>query len=178
MTAWNMIKFTILALSSLTATGALAEIQNSNEPGRTATAGSGALAGHRYRVLVSTDIGGTDPDDFQSMVHLLVYADTLDIEGLAVTPHKLAGPFQDCKGSVPFVQMAHGAFDAESFQQAPATDTQHYLLLQRNLLYTAVTRGKQLVVIIGSKRALQMAIARGDSRRRCTALVRRLQGSP
>lgn len=46
----------------------------------------GALAGHRYRVLVSTDIGGTDPDDFQSMVHLLVYADCFDIEGLVSSP--------------------------------------------------------------------------------------------
>lgn len=36
----------------------------------------------RYRVVVSTDIGGTDPDDFQSMAHLLLYADILDIEGL------------------------------------------------------------------------------------------------
>ena len=44
--------------------------------------GAGALAGHRYRVIVSTDIGGTDPDDFQSMVHLLLYADVLEIEGL------------------------------------------------------------------------------------------------
>ena len=35
-----------------------------------------ALAGTRPRVIVSTDIGGTDPDDFQSMVHLLVYADS------------------------------------------------------------------------------------------------------
>lgn len=42
----------------------------------------GSLAGVRHRVLVSTDIGGTDPDDFQSMVHLLVYADVMDIEGL------------------------------------------------------------------------------------------------
>lgn len=42
----------------------------------------GALSGVRHRILVSTDIGGTDPDDFQSMVHLLVYADVLDIEGL------------------------------------------------------------------------------------------------
>lgn len=38
------------------------------------------------RVIVSTDIGGTDPDDFQSMVHLLVYADCLDIEGLISSP--------------------------------------------------------------------------------------------
>jgi hypothetical protein len=47
----------------------------------------GALAGNRHRVLVSTDIGGTDPDDFQSMVHLLVYADAFDIEGLISSPY-------------------------------------------------------------------------------------------
>ncbi len=40
----------------------------------------------KYRVVVSTDIGGTDPDDFQSMVHLLLYADTLEIEGLISSP--------------------------------------------------------------------------------------------
>ena len=39
-----------------------------------------------YRVIVSTDIGGTDPDDFQSMVHLLLYADVLEIEGLIASP--------------------------------------------------------------------------------------------
>ena len=38
-------------------------------------------------MIVSTDIGGTDPDDFQSMVHLLVYADVLDIEGLIASPY-------------------------------------------------------------------------------------------
>lgn len=47
----------------------------------------GGLAGERHRVVVSTDIGGTDPDDFQSMVHLLVYADVLDIEGLISSPY-------------------------------------------------------------------------------------------
>ncbi|MBI4910410.1 MAG: DUF1593 domain-containing protein [Acidobacteria bacterium] len=47
----------------------------------------GALAGHRHRVIVSTDIGGTDPDDFQSMVHLLLYADVFDIEGLISSPY-------------------------------------------------------------------------------------------
>lgn len=47
----------------------------------------GALEGERYRVVVSTDIGGTDPDDFQSMVHLLLYADVLDLEGLISSPY-------------------------------------------------------------------------------------------
>ena len=51
----------------------------------------GALSGHRYRVIVSTDIGGTDPDDFQSMVHFLVYADGFDVEGL-ISSSGMGGP--------------------------------------------------------------------------------------
>jgi len=46
----------------------------------------GALAEDRPRVIVSTDAGGSDPDDFQSLVHLLIYADVLDIEGLISSP--------------------------------------------------------------------------------------------
>jgi exodeoxyribonuclease V alpha subunit len=53
--------------------------------------------------------------------------------------------------------------------------TQHYMMLQRNLLYTAVTRGKKLVVLVGTKKALGMAIRRADTRQRFTALRRRLQ---
>lgn len=56
--------------------------------------GSGASSGmdriaaaQRHRVIVCTDVGGTDPDDFQSMVHLLVYADSFDIEGLISSPY-------------------------------------------------------------------------------------------
>jgi PelA/Pel-15E family pectate lyase len=45
-----------------------------------------ARAEERHRVLVSTDIGGSDPDDFQSMVHLLLYSDALEIEGLVASP--------------------------------------------------------------------------------------------
>jgi len=47
---------------------------------------AGANGEPRPRVIVSTDIGGSDPDDFQSMVHLLLYADVLDIEGLVSSP--------------------------------------------------------------------------------------------
>ena len=46
----------------------------------------GALAGERSRVLVSSDIGGGDPDDYQSMVHFLMYADLFDVEGLVSSP--------------------------------------------------------------------------------------------
>ncbi len=55
--------------------------------GRTTIANVELPALQRPRVLVSTDIGGTDPDDFQSMVHFLVYADRFDIEGLVSSPY-------------------------------------------------------------------------------------------
>jgi len=40
----------------------------------------------KHRVVVSTDIGGTDPDDFQSMAHLFLYIDTLEVDGLISSP--------------------------------------------------------------------------------------------
>ncbi len=48
--------------------------------------------------------------------------------------------------------------------------TQHYMLLQRNLLYTAVTRGKKLVVLVGSRAAINMAVNNGRTERRYTHL--------
>jgi exodeoxyribonuclease V alpha subunit len=48
--------------------------------------------------------------------------------------------------------------------------TQHYPMLQRNLVYTAVTRGKRLVVIVGQKRALAMAVRGGQQKRRWSKL--------
>lgn len=53
--------------------------------------------------------------------------------------------------------------------------TRHYTLLQRNLLYTAVTRARQLCVLVGSRRALEIAVQTDHHRRRFTALSERLQ---
>jgi exodeoxyribonuclease V alpha subunit len=52
---------------------------------------------------------------------------------------------------------------------------QHYMLLERNLLYTAVTRGKKLVVVVGQTKALAMAVKRLGSTKRLTNLQHRLQ---
>jgi exodeoxyribonuclease V alpha subunit len=49
--------------------------------------------------------------------------------------------------------------------------TQHYLMLQRNLLYTAVTRGKRLVVIVGQKKALAIAVKGAGAKRRWSKLA-------
>ncbi|MBN1818279.1 MAG: DUF1593 domain-containing protein [Sedimentisphaerales bacterium] len=48
--------------------------------------GPGALGGNRYRVIVSSDIGGGDEDDIQSMIHYFMYADLFDTEGLISSP--------------------------------------------------------------------------------------------
>ncbi len=54
--------------------------------------------------------------------------------------------------------------------------TQHYVMLQRNLLYTAITRAKQMIVIVGTSKALKLAIANDKVARRYTTLKDRLRG--
>lgn len=48
--------------------------------------------------------------------------------------------------------------------------TQHYTMLQRNLLYTGVTRGKKLVILVGQKKAIAMAVRNASGRRRWSKL--------
>jgi exodeoxyribonuclease V alpha subunit len=53
--------------------------------------------------------------------------------------------------------------------------TQHFVMLRRNLLYTAVTRGKRLVVLVGTKRAIGIAVRTNTLNERCTGLVKRVR---
>jgi exodeoxyribonuclease V alpha subunit len=53
--------------------------------------------------------------------------------------------------------------------------TQHYVMLQRNLIYTAITRARDLVVIVGSKKAMDIAIKNNTVSQRNTTLVQRLR---
>jgi len=53
--------------------------------------------------------------------------------------------------------------------------TQHYMMLQRNLVYTAVTRGRKLVVVIGTKKALAIAVKNNKQQQRYSLLKERLQ---
>lgn len=55
--------------------------------------------------------------------------------------------------------------------------TQQYLLLQRNLIYTAITRGKKLVILVGQRRALEMAIRNNRTTRRYGGLLARLRAA-
>ncbi len=53
--------------------------------------------------------------------------------------------------------------------------TQHFMMLQRSLLYTAVTRGKRLVVLVGSRKAVGLAVRNAAARQRHTYLAERLR---
>lgn len=78
----DFLRYAALATGTALGSAALA-----NSPA--AALGSLAAQGrphHRPRIIWNDDIGGTDPDDWQSMVHLLVYADRFDIEGLVHSP--------------------------------------------------------------------------------------------
>ena len=56
--------------------------------------------------------------------------------------------------------------------------TQHYAMLQRNLLYTGVTRGKKLVVLVGQKKAVAIAVRNVSGRRRWSKLSEWLRPKP
>jgi exodeoxyribonuclease V alpha subunit len=55
--------------------------------------------------------------------------------------------------------------------------TQHYAMLQRSLLYTGVTRGKKLVVLVGQKKAVAIAVRNVSGRRRWSKLSEWLRPS-
>ena len=55
---------------------------------------------------------------------------------------------------------------------------QHFIMLQRNLLYTGVTRAKKVLVLVGTKKAIGYAVRNNTVTKRYTGLVERLQYSP
>ena len=53
---------------------------------------------------------------------------------------------------------------------------QHYVLLQRNLIYTGITRAKRLLVVVGQRKALGIAVRNDQSRKRYSGLLSSLNG--
>ena len=51
----------------------------------------------KHRLIVTTDLGGSDPDDIQSMIHLLVCSNVIDIEGLISSQAWVDGPDKTAK---------------------------------------------------------------------------------
>ncbi len=76
--------------------------------------------------------------------------------------------------SLAFAASIHKSQGSEYPAVVIPLSTQHYMLLERNLVYTGVTRGKQLVVILAQPKALAMAVRTQKSARRLTYLPARL----
>ena len=69
----------------------------------------------------------------------------------------------------------HKAQGSEYAAVVMPIEEQHYMMLQRNLLYTGITRGKKLVVVVGTKKAMAMAVRNNKISKRFTLLKQRLQ---
>ncbi|MER7783944.1 ATP-dependent RecD-like DNA helicase [Streptomyces albidoflavus] len=110
-----------------------------------------ALNAEEQRLTVLTDEDEEVPYDFDELDELA--------HAYAVTIHRSQG------SEYPAVVV-------------PVT-TSAWMMLQRNLLYTAVTRAKKLVVLVGSRKAIGQAVRTVSAGRRCTALGHRLlSGTP
>jgi exodeoxyribonuclease V alpha subunit len=115
----------------------------------------GIFNGDIGRVLVVDPEDGVLEADFEGEKQVLDRSDLGDIAlAYAISIHKSQGSEYPAV-IVPLVKA-------------------HFVMLQRNLLYTAVTRGKRRVFLVGDPAAYAMAVRNIDSRRRCTTLAARL----
>ncbi|HEX5941245.1 MAG TPA: ATP-dependent RecD-like DNA helicase, partial [Anaerolineales bacterium] len=97
---------------------------------------------------------------------------TLNVDGRAVTYD-----WSDADQlTLAYVVSVHKAQGSEFPVVVMPVVTQHYMMLQRNLLYTAVTRARNLCVLTGSRRAISIAIHNNKVTQRFTALEWRLRG--
>jgi exodeoxyribonuclease V alpha subunit len=86
-------------------------------------------------------------------------------------------PFGELDALVPaYATTIHKSQGSEYPAVVVTLATQHYMMLARNLVYTAVTRGKRLVVIVGQRKALAIAVRSHGARRRWTKLREWLVG--
>jgi exodeoxyribonuclease V alpha subunit len=119
-----------------------------------------------------------DKEVFNGDIGLLVYLDgaeqtaVIDFEGQRVTYQ-----WNELDEVVhAFAVSVHKSQGSEYPAVVMPVSTQHYLLLQRNLLYTAVTRARQLAVLVGTQKAIAIAVRNNQVAERHTALDWRLKG--
>jgi exodeoxyribonuclease V alpha subunit len=90
---------------------------------------------------------------------------------------ELEYPFADLDQLVPgYAITVHRAQGSEYPAVVVPLVTEHYVMLRRNLLYTAVTRARRLCVLVGPAKALALAVRNADEARRHTGLAARLTG--
>ena len=118
-----------------------------------------------------------DKDVFNGDVGIVAKVD-LDEQELVVRydDRKVAYDFQELDELTPaYAVTVHKSQGSEYPCVVLPLHTQHYVMLQRNLLYTGITRGKKLVVIVGTEKAVGLAVRNAEAGRRNTTLRKRLR---
>ena len=118
-----------------------------------------------------------DKDVFNGDVGLVAKVD-LDEQEIVVRydDRKVAYDFQELDELTPaYAVTVHKSQGSEYPCVVLPLHTQHYVMLQRNLLYTGITRGKKLVVIVGTEKAVGLAVRNAEAGRRNTTLRKRLR---
>jgi exodeoxyribonuclease V alpha subunit len=151
------------------------ELQNRLNPGRDHWSWGGRLyrrhdkvmqlKNNYYKEVFNGDLGqvcGYLPETRQLQV---------DFEGRVLTYE----PGESDEITLAYAVTVHKAQGSEFPGVLLVLTTHHYMLLQRNLLYTAITRGRRLVVVLGSKKAMAIAIKNDRPIRRYTDLARALR---
>ncbi|MER2624171.1 MAG: ATP-dependent RecD-like DNA helicase [Accumulibacter sp.] len=138
--------------------------------------------GHRYSVSdkVMQIENNYDRDVFNGDIGLVTAIDR-DEEELTVTfdGREVCYPFGELDELVLcYATTIHKSQGSEYPVVIIPISTQHYMMLKRNLIYTGITRGKTLVVLVGQKRALAMAVKGKQVERRWSKLKERLSCQP
>lgn len=103
------------------------------------------------------------------------YVETINQDASTISVRFVSGLAQYLLTDLDELQLAY-AITVHKYQgsESPVVvmpiSTQHYMMLKRNILYTGATRGRKLVVVVGSKKALQLAVERTDTGGRYTRL--------
>jgi len=151
------------------------ELQNALNPGEPVATRGGF--GFRLRDKVMQIKNNYDKDVFNGDMGRIISADTKKQQLIISFDGRLiVYEFAELDELDPaYAVSVHKAQGSEFPAVIIPVHTQHYMMLQRNLLYTAITRGRRLVVLVGTKKALAMAVKNDATRLRHTRLARRLQ---
>jgi exodeoxyribonuclease V alpha subunit len=121
------------------------------------------------KMVFNGDIGRISAIDAEDGVVRVLYA---DLQGSRQVDYELT-ELDDL--SLAYAVSVHKSQGSEYRAVVLPFSTQHYMMLQRNLLYTAITRARELVVLVGSKKAVAIAVGNNRTEERFTGLTHVMQ---
>ena len=151
------------------------ELQNAVNPGKTGiTRGNNAF---RVNDKVMQIKNNYDKSVFNGDIGRIRRIDTINQEvNILIDEQDVTYDFSELDEiTLAYAISVHKSQGSEYAAVVMPVLTQHFILLQRNLIYTAVTRGRQLVVLVGTQKALTIGIKNNKTTRRFTHLQQRIK---